>query len=261
VATGQAVVWPAALGPVSNRLGYTTSAGAYLPGEVATGMTISIVSGSAIVYAGTPNAASHRVLAGINAGQSYVVTGLAAGEVISVQGGNSFAYTWSLPATPPTPTPPTPTPPTDPTATPVACVDPATCNPVSSILAYWRCNIPGCTYPDWVASAINWPSWAAYSFNARAGDQSRTVYSAEGQLLYPYMGPWAHGCKVTAVTGRTLIIEWQRGTDVWRETYLMPGQSHTITLIPPENGALIETQVGDPIISVILENCNPQPLP
>ncbi|MEZ4592548.1 MAG: hypothetical protein R3D55_15600 [Chloroflexota bacterium] len=77
------------------------------------------------------------------------------------------------------------------------------------------------------------------------------------------MGAWANGCQVTAVSGLVLIIEWERGTDVWREIYLQPGQSHTISLTPPENGAMIETIDGvSPAIdfSVQLSNCNPQPL-
>ena len=89
--SGRAVVWPATLGASSTRLGYTTSASVYLPADAATGMTIAITSGTAGVYAGLPDAASHRLLASLSAGQAYVVTGLAAGEVVSVQGGESFA--------------------------------------------------------------------------------------------------------------------------------------------------------------------------
>ena len=63
-------------------------------------------------------------------------------------------------------------------------------------------------------------------------------------MLYPYMGSWATGCQVTAVSGIALIIEWQRGTDVWRRTYLQPGQSHIIASISPEDGAMIEGPVA-----------------
>jgi hypothetical protein len=138
-----------------------------------------------------------------------------------------------------------------------ACEDPTTCNPVSSIPAFWRCNIPGCTDPDWTGSVISWPSWSAYEDNDRTGSQSRTVFSSEGELLYPYMGSWAEGCQVTAISGTVLIIEWQRGTDVWRETFLEPGQSHTIALTFPEDGALIEG-LFSPGFSVSLANCSPQ---
>ncbi len=64
-------------------------------------MTIGITSGTASVYAGLPDAASHRLLAALSAGQSYVVTGLAAGEVVSAQGSSAgFVYTLTVPATP-----------------------------------------------------------------------------------------------------------------------------------------------------------------
>jgi hypothetical protein len=106
---------------------------------------------------------------------------------------------------------------------------------------------------------ITWPWWAAYENNARAGDQSRTVFSTQGEMLYPYMGAWATGCEVTAIAGTTLIIEWERGTDVWRATYLQPGESYTISLSGSEDGAMIEGIDGllEPF-SVSLNNCNPQ---
>ena len=179
-----------------------------------------------------------------------MVTGLAAGEVVSVQGDQgSFVYTLTAPAATPTPT-----------ATPVTCVDPLTCNPVSSIPAFWRCNVEGCTDPDWPGSVVSWPSWAAYSANARTGNQSRTVYSDQGEALYPYMGPWADGCQVTVVSGTVAIIEWKRGTDVWRETFLTAGQTHTIALVGTEDGALIEGP-STPAFSVSLANCTPQNIP
>jgi hypothetical protein len=132
-----------------------------------------------------------------------------------------------------------------------------TCNPVASVQARWRCNVENCYDPDWLGAVIVWPSWAAYNTNARAGIQSRTVYSEQGQTLYPYMGAWANGCQVTAVAGTTLIIEWKRGSNVWRETYLSPGQTHTISLLPHEDGAMIESPATEPFV-VSLANCNPQ---
>ena len=75
------------------------------------------------------------------------------------------------------------------------------------------------------------------------------------------MGAWADGCEVTAVSGLVLIIEWERGTDQWRETYLDPGESHVIDLVSPEDGAMIETAEGWPAFSITLRNCTPQPLP
>lgn len=148
-----------------------------------------------------------------------------------------------------------------PTLTPTpatSCTDPLTCNPVVSVPARWRCNVPECTGYDWIGSVIAWPSWAAYEDNIRTGSNSRTIYTPEGVKLYPYMGSWADGCRVTAVSGIVLIIEWERGTDIWRETYLGPGQSHTIDLIYPEDGVLLESPNDASIFSVSLTNCTPQ---
>ena len=136
------------------------------------------------------------------------------------------------------------------------CTDPTSCNPVSAISSHWVCNTPGCTAPDWLGSVISWPSWSAYENNSRSGDQSRTVYSTDGQLLYPYMGAWVDGCQVSVVTGLAVIIEWERGQDVWRETFLNAGESYTIDLVSPEDGALIEGPSEG--FSVLFSNCVPQ---
>lgn len=146
------------------------------------------------------------------------------------------------------------------TPAPPACTDPTSCNPVSGVQAYWRCDSPDCSGTDWIGTVINWPSWSAYENNARSGNNSRTVYSAPtgGDKLYPYMGSWADGCHVAVMSGNVLIIEWQRGSDTWRETYLSPGQSHTIDLVSPEDGALIESPNDPTMFSVSLSNCVPQ---
>ena len=110
------MVWPAALEPQTNRLGYTASAGIYLPAQVAAGGTVTLVSGMASAFAGLPNAASHRLLGALGAGQSLTFSGLAAGEVVSLQGTQGqFVYTLDIVAPTPTNTPVPPTP----TATPV----------------------------------------------------------------------------------------------------------------------------------------------
>jgi hypothetical protein len=241
-AANPAAVWPASANPTSIRHGYTASHPVYLPSAVANGVTITVQSGSAKAYAGLPLGPSHRVLATLAAGQSVVVSGVGTSEVLSLQGGAAFTYTLAGLGGGGDPPP-----------------DP---NAIHSIPAYWRCNLEGCTEPDWIGSVITWPSWAAYSTNNREGEKSRTVYSsATGEMLFPYMGPWADGCQVTAQSGIVLIIEWQRGTNTWRETLLSPGQSHTIDLVSPENNAMIETEDGDTQgFSVTLNNCNPQPL-
>lgn len=236
--TGLALAWPAELLPVTERLGYTTSTGVYLPAEYASGVSIKLLSGAATIYAGYPSASSHRILGQANPGQTITFGGLSNGEVISVQSPDSFTYEITVTSTP---TPPSQE------------------GVIQSVPAVWRCNTPGCTATDWQAAVITWPASTAYESNARSGDNSRTVYSHSGELLYPYMGGWAHGCQVTAVSGQVLIIEWQRGTNTWRETWVNPGQTHTINLVAPEDGAMIETFDGwAPSFSVRLANCTPQ---
>lgn len=138
--------------------------------------------------------------------------------------------------------------------------DPMRDNPVSCIPARWVCNVPGMKCSNWLGSVIAWPSWAAYECNARAGHASRTVYSKlDGRVLYPYMGPWASGGKVTVIRGEVLIIEWKRGSEVWRETRLGPGDSYTIGLLAHEDNAMIEAPNGEtPEFTVRLENFKPQ---
>jgi len=138
--------------------------------------------------------------------------------------------------------------------------DPLTGNPVACIPARWVCNIPGLTCSNWTGSVVSWPSWSAYECNARAGQASRTVYSQlDGQVLYPYMGPWATGGQITAVSGVVLIIEWKRGSEVWRETRLQPGDTYTIALLAHEDCAMIESPDGvEPQFAVSLSNFKPQ---
>ena len=127
-----------------------------------------------------------------------------------------------------------------------------------SIRAVWRCNTTGCADGDWIGGVLSWPEWSAYGSNIRAGSNSRTVYSESGEPLYPYMGAWASGCRVTVRSGSVLIIEWQRGTDSWRATRLEPGETHVIQLFSPEDGALIETPDTPTDFAVSIENCTPQ---
>jgi hypothetical protein len=245
-ADGHAVVWPAELAPSTQRLGYTVSAGIYLPGSAASGVRVSMVSGRASVYVGTPSGSSHRRLAVVAAGESFVISGVGTSEVVSVQDVDSFTYYLTAPSE---------LPPSD------DCTDPTTCDPVDSINALWRCNVPTCTGADWEGGVIAWPSWSAYESNNRSGDVSRTVYSVDGELLYPYMGSWASGCEITVVEGEVLVVEWQRGSDTWDSTRLGPGETHTITLTAPQDGALIETPDTPTPFAISLDNCTPQPVP
>jgi hypothetical protein len=249
---GYALKWDASLQPSSTRLGYTVSQPIYLSSAEASGMTISVTSGTAMVFAGFPQATSHHMLGTVVPGSPFHIQGLQTGEVVSVQ--SDSAFTFSI--TPPDPDDPGPTGPGTPG-------NPGTL--LHSVSAFWRCNlpIPECQVSvDWVGSVITWPAAVAYENNNRSGWNSRTVYSDNGELLYPYMGAWANGCQVTAQSGVVLIIEWERGTDVWRSTLLQAGETHTIHLTSPEDGALIETEdFSTAQFSVSLANCTPQPVP
>jgi len=239
-----AIVWSQFPEALSTRLGYTTSGAVYLPAAAAARLSITVTAGTASVYAGAPDAISHRTLAKLNAGQAYRVRGLGAGEVISVQDDSAFSFETSR---------------TDDTIAAGATMTVPRADVVSSVSAAWRCNIDECHGGDWHGSVIAWPAWSAYDSNARRGDDSRSVYSTEGGLLYPYMGRWAHGCEVTAKSGVVLIVTWKRGTDEWRSTLLSPGDRHTIRLKSHEDSALIETEDNSTAaFSVLLKNCNPQ---
>jgi hypothetical protein len=227
------------------RLGYVVSRGIYLPESVAGGTKIHIESGVVTAYAGQPDAPSHRPIATIYPGEAYTISGLFAGEVVSFQSGSDFTYRIS--GSDPAPSDPEP---------------PAPGEVVHSIPAVWRCDTPNCEYENWYGNVITWPSWSAYQNNNRPGESSRTVYSFDGDLLYPYMGSWANGCQVTVHSGLMLVIEWERGTNVWRETLVYPGQTHIINLVGSENGAMLETSDAyNQPFSVSMNNCTPQPVP
>lgn len=240
--TGQAIVWPDAVRPISTRLGYTVSAGIYLPAVRANGAIIWSDSGTVRIHAGPPGEEMHRMLATIGPGHSLHVEGLASREVLSVQGDAEFTYHMTLP----------------PVTEPERTGDAAAQRVIRSTAALWRCNIAGCRGNDWTGAVIAWPEWAAQQSNGRAGDASRSVFAPDGTPLYPYMGGWAEGCKVTAESGAVLIVEWQRGAEVWRQTALYPGQSYVIHLASTENGAMIESYESSPGFSVTLANCTPR---
>ncbi|MFF1822142.1 discoidin domain-containing protein [Kribbella sp. NPDC058245] len=242
--TGNTAVWPAAAEPVRARYGYTVSHDVYAPASKVAGWKITITSGSATVYAG-PADGPHSSLAALSAGDSYTVSSsLSSSSLVSVQSGSPFEYT----IVPGTPVPPTP-----------ACTDPTTCDPVSWVSARWRYAGTG-EDPDWYGGVVTWPVGTAYQGNGRSGYNARTVYSESGAPLYPYMGAWADGCTVHVVTGRVLIIEWKRGTDVWRETRMDAGETYTISLSGSEDGAMIETDNDLAPFTVSISNCTPKPL-
>src|SRR5690606_30890513 len=82
---GHALTWPTRLEPSTARLGYTTSAGVYLPAEYANRITEWIDVGSATLYAGYTDGGSHRILTSLSDSNYSDVSGLLPGEVLSVQ--------------------------------------------------------------------------------------------------------------------------------------------------------------------------------
>lgn len=231
-----AIVWPDTSKPVYERFDYAATLGIYLPRAYADGATISVLSGTATLRAGIGNSPSFRTLASLSAGESYTVSGLSTGEVISVTSDNSFSYATSLPASPPQPVG----------------------DSYSSVPTYWRCTTVDCSGADWEAHSVAWPDWAAYSSNDRTGDSRRTTFGSDGGLIYPYMGTWSNGCEVSVVSGIAVIIEWERGTDVWTTTPIGPGETYIINLTDPQDGSLFESWGP---FTVALNNCTPQLLP
>ena len=144
----------------------------YLPAARAMGVTVKVTRGRARIYAGTVDAPSHRVLGTLGSGQTRKILDIYAGEVVSVQGNAAFAYRIARPAAP---IPPLPRP----------CTDPTSCEVVESVTSYWRCNVPDCQGRPFVGQVVTWPAWAAYESNSRLGVHSRTVYTAESEVLHP----------------------------------------------------------------------------
>ncbi|TCC23473.1 PKD domain-containing protein [Kribbella speibonae] len=244
--SGYAAVWPAETEPTRARYGYTASHDVYATAPQVANWKITVTSGSATVFSG-PVGDSHASLANLSAGQSYTVpTTLSASSIVSVQGGSPFEYAF-VPGPEVPPTPPD-------------CIDPTTCDPVSWVNARWRYAGTGENPGDWYGGVITWPVGTAYQGNGRSGDNARNVYSESGVPLYPYMGAWADGCTVRVVTGRILIVEWERGTDEWREIRVNAGQTHTISLSGSEDGAMIETDNDVQPFTVSISNCTPRPL-
>ena len=243
--SGQALVWQVERGAIATRLGYTASETVYLFGSRANGADLWIDTGAADLIAGLPGDVWPRTLASLHAGDAFHVTGLGNGEVLSVQSDQPFTVRFRLP------------PASEPSS------DPSSGGPGETMQAppaLWRCNIPECWSDDWTGAAISWPASAAYQSNDRPGNLSRSVFAWDDTPLYPYMGAWADGCEITGESGIARVIEWQRGTGQWRDTWLYPGETHVIHLVPPEDGALIEGYDGSPGFRVTVRHCTPQPL-
>ena len=132
---------------------------------------------------------------------------------------------------------------------------------IHSTLAYWRCANAICSNGPWSGAVVSWPEGTANQGNGRKGNAGRNVFSLGGRPLHPYMGKWADGCEVTGVSGVVDVVEWKWGAETWRTTHLKKGESHTIHLTPPEDGALLEAPEGVPAFGVTVTGCTPQPLP
>jgi hypothetical protein len=247
--TQQAVVWDVERGAIATRMGYTASATLYLFGSRANGTDLWIDTGTVTLYAGLPGDLEHRTLMTLQAGDAVQISGLATTEVLSAQSDAPFTYRVQVAteATPPDVT-------SDPGGPPGEVVQ--------GVPALWRCNVdvPDCFSDDWTGAAVSWPSSSAFAGNARPGNLARSVFAWDDTPLFPYMGSWAEGCEITGVSGITRVIEWERGAATWRDTWLYPGQSHVIHLIPPEDGALLEGYDASPGFTASVRSCTPQPL-
>ena len=208
--------------PLVQRLGYTASAGMYLPASAASGMRIDITSGTAAVYAGLPDAASFRLLATLSAGQSYLVAGLAGGDVVSVQSGQgAFAYGLTMPAVPATPTP---TAPPTPTATPIptASVPPS---PTPSQLVTLTCTGSPC---PWGASVSGQAiAWSA----SLAPLVQRLGYTASAGMYLPASA--ASGMRIAITSGTAAVYAGLPDAASFRLlATLSAGQSYLVPALP-----------------------------
>src|SRR5690606_20247579 len=111
-----ALAWPADSDASNLRYGYTVTDNIYLNANQANGTVVRIDSGYAYLYAGQPMNGGHRLLATLWSGDSFTVSGLIAGEVLSVQSESDFTYRVEVapPSTPPGNEPPVEDPPNDP---------------------------------------------------------------------------------------------------------------------------------------------------
>ena len=185
---GHAAVWPASMSPVANRLGYTVSSPIYLP--AANGLTLTVTDGNASIYAGLPDAPSHRLIASLSAGQSHDISGITTGEVISLQSSQAVRLHPRHHQPPPPPPPPPDDPPPPPPPPPV---DPS---PGASQFVTWTCTSSPC---DWGQTldghAAVWPS-------AMSPVANRLGYTVSSPIYLPA----ANGLTVTVTDGHASIF-------------------------------------------------------
>lgn len=60
------------------------------------------------------------------------------------------------------------------------------------------------------------------------------------------------------VSGAVLVVEWEHGSNDWRETRLSVGERHTSRLTGAEDSAMIETPNHSVPFQVSLSDCTPQ---
>ncbi|MBX5461116.1 MAG: hypothetical protein IRZ28_08500, partial [Steroidobacteraceae bacterium] len=189
--TGHALAWPAEANPINMRFGYTTSDGIYLPASRANGAVIWIDEGSATVFAGAPGASSHRVLATIDVGEFYEVSGLEPNEVLSVQSDYPFTYQFDLP--------PPPEPGEEPQAPPVG---------TPSELVTWMCHSSSCPWgTSLTGHALVWPSDAQASNLRLTYTASRPIYLDANR---------ANGTKIAVISGSAALFAGLPGAESHR---------------------------------------------
>ena len=133
---------------------------------------------------------------------------------------------------------------------------------LSSVPTHWHTEASGPPWGStpWSGHSVEFPG-AAYRYNGRSGDGSRYMYEPVGadpsgthRTIYGYAAEWADGMHIHVNSGEALIIEWEWGSETWRETIVPAGSSMDIDLSDttatvgpanpgPWNGVLVEAHV------------------
>ncbi len=291
--TGYAATWtqPA----VSQRLGYTTTQPVYLPASRANGMTVTIASGSAGIYVGTPQASSHSQLVFLSAGQSHTINGLATDTVMSIQSGANFTYTstpgtttttttTTVPATTTTTTVPATT--TTVPATTTTTTVPATTTTTTTVPATttttvptggggagqfvtWNCTSSPCSWGNSLTGYA--ATWTQPAVSQRLG------YTTTQPVYLP--ASRANGMTVTIASGSAgIYVGTPQASSHSQLVFLSAGQSHTInglatdTVMSIQSGAnftytstpgttTTTTTTTVPATTTTTPRCRPRPPP
>ena len=133
---------------------------------------------------------------------------------------------------------------------------------VSSTIAHWHNSpTPPLDSSPWTGSVVEWPG-ASYRNNNRGGGGGQYLFEANvtphtnERPMWGYATDWMDGATIELLSGTNLlIIEWKRGTDTWRTTYLTTiGQTHTINLSDTTSGTIVgPTPAPTPWDNVLIE--------